>query len=362
MLRSRLFGRRGRVGYEHDAYTPDAVVQWWYLVGRPANGWLLSTYLLPRGLGDSVGHPSDSPVLGIVLRSPDGQIMRERSFFTPEQLSARSDRLQVELGKRCRLSFDGATRRFNFAASVGRLAYELELVPELAPWTPFSKAGKAPRAIQALLRKDLFTRDYLQYASFVPRGRLSGRILIDGEQLDASGTAYHEKGSISYPLCEMLPVWRWLHIEHDGWTVLAGSGAPPSWVPVGRIRGGIAFVAKEDRQLMSLFDPTGLLVRWQVLSWAKPPYPGSPPLAWDVEARLRRPGLQIGLRLESLEVLDSMSFEHSPPTPERPYWCQTVAEAAVELRHGRHREAFTTEAVLETMVTGMKSPQQTARE
>lgn len=351
-----LFNRSNALGYEQDAYTRDAVVQWWYTVGQLANGWRLSTFLLPRGLGTTDGHSRECPLLGITLRSPEGRMITERRFFDPSEFSARTDRLAVELGKDCRMVFDQERRRFLISASAGRLAYDLEIVPELEPWSPFPGKGKVPHLVQALLRKDLFTRDTFFYVPFVPRGRLAGRILIDGEPMDASGTAYHEKSSISYPIHELVPVWHWMHIEHEGWTILSGTGVPPTWISRRRIPGGLAYLAKGDRPLFSAFDPSGLLVRWTRLSHANPPKPGARPIAWDMEARFAKPGLQVRVSLSSVAVLESMFFEFAPPTPELPYWVQTVAEATVEVRQANRTESFSAGAVLETTVTGMQAP------
>jgi hypothetical protein len=244
--------------------------------------------------------------------------------------------------------------RYLVKAKGDRLGYELELTPELPPWSPTSASGHFPHVFMMALRRSLFTRDYFHYVPFVPRGRLKGWITLDGKPLDARGIGYHEQGRINFDLSTFAPAWHWLHIEHPPWTILSGTAGPFPYIPRSGDgpRGGFAFIQKGDRCLMAAFDVTGLLVNWNRIVKRDPPAQGEQSMAWEASVRFMRPGLRVRAELVSKGVLEYIPFEFHEKTPVRPYWGQTITDARVEILHGFKRTTFRAEGVLETMVTG----------
>ncbi len=356
-MQSRLLLNRAQpVPRNNSAYAPDAVVQWWYFDAQLANGWRLLTFFLPKALGTTDGHAPDQPQVEIVLRSPQGETILERRFFKPEQFSASTTTLDAAFGDDCSLAYDPDKGRYLLKARAGRLAYDLEILPELPPWSPLSKTGRSNRPIFMLARRDLFTKDYFHYAPFVPRGKLSGKIIVDGQAMDADGSAYHEQGRMNFPLNKMVPVWYWLHIEKAPWTIISGTAHPPEGLPGNRPWGGYGYIANKNTPLMSGLDMSGLFVLWTRIHHDFPQKPGDQGLAWDVTARFFRPGLLVRVSLSSLYVLDYLPFEHGEKTPQQPYWAQTVARTEVDIVHGLKKARFSCEGILETMVTGGGDP------
>jgi hypothetical protein len=205
-----------------------------------------------------------------------------------------------------------------------------------------------------LARRSITTRAAFHYAPFVPRGRMEGRVTLDGEPFQVRGTGYHEHGRLNFPLYELTEAWYWLHIEHSPWTILTGTAVhPPGYLkPKKETRGGFAFVQEGGERLLAIGDPSGFLVNWKRIDKQAPEADGDESMAWNAEVRLARPGLVVDARVRSTEVLECMPFYYQEETPVKPYWSQSIARAEVRVLQGARRVAFETECVLETMVSG----------
>lgn len=359
MLKNIFFNRPRSRPQADGAYASDAKLQWWYFDAMLDDGHRFLTFFLPRFKGSIEGNVPDQPMLDIVLRKPDGETIRERRFFKPSELQASGDRFEASFGDDCSLRFEEGNRAgdygcYHLSGSTARLGYELELLPELPPWAAASPSGRFPYPMMMIMRRSVRTSDYFHYVPLVPRGRLKGRITLDGKVLDARGRGYHEQGRLNFDLGGFVPVWYWLHIDHPPWTILSGTASPPGWLP--RLKdpapGGIAYVQKGGKCLMAAFDVTGVLVDWPRIKKRDPEAMGEGSMAWEARVRFMRPGLRVKAELVSKDVLEYMPFEYIEKTPLRPYWGQTVADAEVEVIHGIRRIRFRTEALLETMVTG----------
>jgi len=67
------------------AYAEDAHLQWWYFDATFQEGHRLLTYFLPAFRGTIGDQPPDQPYLNVVLKKPDGEIVRgDRSFPSSE--------------------------------------------------------------------------------------------------------------------------------------------------------------------------------------------------------------------------------------------------------------------------------------
>jgi len=344
------------------AYAPDANLQWWYFDAVLDSGHRFLTFFLPRFLGSLKGNEPDVPFLDIVLRMPTGETVREQRYFRRVELVAARGRLDATFGTDCCLRYEkgrgeGDFGRYLIKGRAGRLGYDLQLEPDMPPWTPTGRKGRFPHPLIMLLRHSAARRDYFHYVPLVPRGRLGGQITLDGRTINAKGTGYHEQGRLNFDLANFVPIWYWLHIEHPPWTILSGTASLPPWIPNLKdpAPGGIAYVRKGDTCLMAAFDVSGIFVDWTRVKKRDPDAQGERSMAWESSVRFMRPGLRVKAELVSTDVLEYVPFEYHDQTPARPYWGQTVAEADVEILNGLKRTRFRAEGVLETMVTG--SPQ-----
>jgi len=335
-------------------------MQWWYFDAVLDNGHRLVTFFLPKVYGAIDDHEFGLPILDIVLRKPGGETIRERRFFSPTELKTVPNNFGAYFGSDCSASFTKGSGRkdlgcYHLIATAGRITYDIKLEPELPPWAPVSSSGKAPRLMMMLTRGSIFTKDYMYYVPFVPRGRLTGQITVDGEPLNARGIAYHEQGIISFPLHEVVPAWYWLHIEKPPWTILSGTTVPSleSLTPKKGTHGGFACIYKGNQCLLAVNDYTGFLVNWMRLLKRNPEAQGELSMAWEADVRLLRLGLKAKIKLVSREILEFMPIRNRPEGSRiQPYWGQTVGDAEVEIIHGIKRDRVNAEGLLETMVTG----------
>jgi hypothetical protein len=348
-----------KISQNDEAYAQDAYLQWWYFDAIFEDGHRLLTFFLPRNTGSLEQHPADQPFLDIVLKPPSGEIIREGRSFSPKEFSPRKGSFGASFGGDCSMDFEKGTDsnrlgRYLLKARADRLAYDLQLVPDLPPWSPNGPSGLLSRPAIMLTRRSLFTKDYFHYAAFVPRGRLEGQIVVDGKPFNVRGSGYHEQGRNSFPLREFAKAWYWLHIESPPWTILSGTVVPlrafPGSMP--RAQGGFAFVQNGDRRLMGVGDPFGVAVKWSRVVHHSPWPDSEDSLAWETRVRCLWPGRMVTADVVSREVLEHVRF-HDPEKGRAPsHWSQTIAEAKVKILDGFRRVEFDAECVLETMVTG----------
>jgi hypothetical protein len=351
--------KRKRIPQTDAAYARDAHLQWWYFDAVFEDGHRLLTYFLPTCRGRIENQPLDQPFLNVVLRRADGTIIREPRSFPASEFTPQPGDFGANFGKDCSVIFERGTKESDLGcyilqAKAGRLAYNLRLLPDIPPWSPFGPRACIPRWGMMLARRSISTRDYFHYAPFVPRGRMEGEIILDDQPFHVRGTGYHEQGRLSFPLHEFTEAWYWLHIEHSPWTILSGTAVHPPGLlkPKKETRGGFVFVEKQGRPLLATADLSGFLVNWKSIGKHAPLPDGAVNMAWDAKVRFRRRGLVIDADVLSTEVLECMPFYYHEETPIKPYWSQSVAKAEVRILHGAERVEFGAECVLETMVSG----------
>jgi hypothetical protein len=351
--------KRKRIPQSDAAYARDAHLQWWYFDAAFDDGHRLLTYFLPGFKGGIENQAMDEPFLNVVLKRPDGVIVREPRSFPPSEFFPRTGDFGARFGEDCSATFEkgpeeGDLGRYILKAKAGRLSYELVLTPDAPAWSPFGPPAQIPRWGMMLARRSLSTQDYFHYAPFVPRGRMEGKMVLDGEAFDVRGTGYHEQGRLSFPLYEFTQAWYWLHIEHPPWTILTGTAVHPPGLlkPKKETRGGFAYVQKEGKRLLAAADISGFLVNWQRIDKHAPRPGAEMSMAWNADVKLSRPGLLVQARVLSSEVLECMPFYYHKETTVTPYWSQSVARAEVSILQGARRVEFEAECVLETMVSG----------
>lgn len=341
------------------AYDPAAAFQWWYFDSQLASGYRLLTFFTLNAPGiETFG-------LNLVLRGPDGTVVKDPLYLPRHTFVPDAGTFGGSFGERGEARFDplgnGGLGTYRLSARGDRIRYDLEVLPDVPPFSPLGVRGELPAPLIAASKLlagggDFRANDRFRYTCFVPRGRLRGTIELDGKPLDASGRAYHEHGMYTFPMGQVSSAWFWLHVSNPEWTLVSGSLVAPG-LEYGRSPfaketfGGYAYVLRGRERLMSTIDFSGALVNWREVRMRDPKARGRESMAWGLDAVFRRPGLAVELDVESYDELEYFAVD---PTPEEePYWGQTVARANVVVTEygpfSLAKTRFTADAVLETM-------------
>ena len=343
------------------AYDPDAEFQWWYFDSLLDNGYRLLTFYTMNAPGiDTYG-------LNIVLRTPEGELIKDPQFYPKENFKPVKGQFGGEFAPGSSAYFEKnqgefGHGRYEISAQGTRVQYKLQLDPIVSSFSPLGKAGSLPSSVitgaKAVGGTFSTEQERFRYTCFVPRGKLSGTIVIDGKEMDVSGSGYHEAGMYTFPMSHVSSAWYWLHITHPQWTIITSTMVVPG-LPYSpktpllkkNTHGGYAYVLNEGEPELTAFDPSGFMVNWKRVHKRAPHMRGEQSMAWGVEAVLRRPGLKVSLDVTSYDVLEYFPVDATPS--HEPYWSQTVAMAQVKVEKGSGRDKeiieFEADAVLETM-------------
>ena len=98
--------KRKRIPQSDAAYAPDAHLQWWYFDAAFDDGHRLLTYFLPGFKGRIENQGMDEPFLNVVLRRPDGVIIREPRSFPPSEFFPRTGEFGARFGEDCSATFE----------------------------------------------------------------------------------------------------------------------------------------------------------------------------------------------------------------------------------------------------------------
>lgn len=365
MLEKLKFNRDNVRPQSDEAFDPSAEFQWWYFDSQLDNGYRLLTFYTMNAPGiDTCG-------LNIVLRAPDGTLVKDPQFYPRDEFVPHEGTFGGVFAPGSEAHFDphsnGGLGTYHIAANGKRIQYRLQVQPDVPPWSPLGPEGEAHPALIAGTklvsgRGGFLKKDRFRYCCFVPRGRLSGTIVVDGVEMDAQGTVYHEHGMYTFPMGDLSQAWYWLHISNPEWSIISGSLVAPglpyhSGLLKKNTHGGYIYALHTDpatgarERLMSTIDYSGLLVNWKRVHKRVPDARGELSMAWALEATCRRPGLEIHIDMVARDVLEY--FPVGATARDEPFWGQTVGSAQVEViqRKGprRERTLFTADAVLETM-------------
>lgn len=101
---------------------------------------------------------------------------------------------------------EGAGGNYDLSFRQGNLGFELSYQHTLLPWGPFPgrKGYMMKPALWALA-----PGKYMHYVSFVPRGRVTGRLILPDGEVQVSGKGYHEQGRTDAPIQRAFTYWYW---------------------------------------------------------------------------------------------------------------------------------------------------------
>jgi hypothetical protein len=329
--------------YQYDG--GDEFTQWWYFDAEFASGHRVMTIMLPRMLGDVDDH-ENGPVPGItlVVMDPDRNNHHSHQYYQG-RFAGDPERMRATFGDNLVQWADG---RYRLRVRQGEVGFDLEYKPLLPPWPPLPGRG-------GFLSRPLIwpfaPGKYFHYASFVPRGRVTGKLFLPDGEVEVTGDGYHEQGRTNAPLASIFSYWYWTRFFIDDWTFIFAAALAPGAIHAGGMRAMLLY--HKDECVADLIDGTRLFLNHKV-----PEYQSYQPAGRDdvprrclVNARTRDLRMRVEMDLgHQLEAFCWQPFNGK--TVRRPAWLQHVMEVGVDLRWKGRPVRLDGEGVFETMLTG----------
>ncbi len=180
------------------------VFEWWYMDATLEGGGNLVTTFFTKHLMASKGPLA--PMITLNYNSPDGTRISNANTFAPSDFSASVETTDVQIGKN---TFRGDLKHYEIHYEHENVSIDVmwdNIVPSWRPETGHEYFGDLEH----------------YYAWFVgtPKGRLAGRITIDGRETIISGTAYHDHNWGNMQLEEMWHHWYWGRGDIGEYTVI----------------------------------------------------------------------------------------------------------------------------------------------
>ena len=138
--------KRKRIPQSEAAYAEDAHLQWWYFDAIFEEGHRLLTYFLPAFRGTIGDQPLDQSYLNVVLKKPDGEIVREPRSFSSSEFRPIPGDFGASFGQDCSVTFEKGSNESGLGCYVMK-AKAGRLVPVLAAMIESGASGAATRSM-----------------------------------------------------------------------------------------------------------------------------------------------------------------------------------------------------------------------
>jgi hypothetical protein len=305
------------------------------------------TAFFPRMLGNVDDHAA-GPVPGItmVIMEP-GYVNHHSHEYYEGRFEGDPGRMRGAFGDNL-VEWSWADGRYRLRVHQGETGYELEYEPLLPPWPPLPgrRGFLAPP-----LMWHLAPGRYFHYASFVPRGRVTGKLFLTGGEVEVTGTGYHEQGRTTAPLAGIFRYWYWIRLFLDDWTIIFPLTQAPGRLNARGMRALLVY--HRDECLADLIDGTRLLLDHRVLEYQ----PYEPAGRDDVPRRClftaRKPGLRLRAEMDLKHLLEGFCWQPFTARVDRqPAWMQHVMDVGVDVRWKGRPVRLEGEGIFETMLTG----------
>ncbi|MFT3905600.1 MAG: hypothetical protein QM718_04775 [Steroidobacteraceae bacterium] len=190
-----------RIGVEPGAW------EWWYFDSQLDDGATLVVgfYTKPP---DRPQAPL-TPVLTLNLTLPDGRIFDRKRIVAAEAFSALKDGCAVRMAENV---FRGDLRRYRIEATIDDVSIQLDLESEIPSWRPrtghrfFEKNGQ---------------RRFFAWFPSVPQGRVKVAYRIGAQQVETTGTGYHDHNWGDAAMAALIHDWYWARAQVGPFTVIA---------------------------------------------------------------------------------------------------------------------------------------------
>ena len=195
---------------------------------------------------------------------------------------------------------------------------------------------------------------YFHYASFVPRGRVTGKLYLPGApggEVEVSGEGYHEQGRTNAPFAGIFNYWYWTRFFIGDWTFIF----PVAQSPARTLHAGMRalLVYHKDECVADLFDLTGLFLHHKVLEDQSYEPAGRDDVPRRCLFTARRPGLRLRVEMNLYHQFEAICWQIlADKTIPQPAWLQHVMKVCVDMRWKGKPIHLEGEGIFETMLTG----------
>lgn len=333
------------LGRETGWYASDAALQWWYFDAEFSSGHRMMTVTMPRMVGD-VNEDDNGPVPGVtlVIMDPEGRNHHTHAFY-PGDFEGGGDRMFARFGGST-IQGDGDRYRVSFRQD--GLGFDLGYEPELPPWPPFP--GRGGFMMKPLVWA-MAPGKYMNYASMVPRGKVTGRLILPDGEVAVAGEGYHEQGRTDAPIQRLFNSWYWTRFFVGEWTFIFPAARAPRRMLNKTMHALLIYRGREP--VFDFFDVTGMVLRHEVLERQTSEAGGRSDVPRRAVFSARWPGLRLRVEMDIFHELEAFRFKpFAGSTPEQPAWLQHVMNVAIEMSLDGQRHSMEGQGVFESMYTG----------
>lgn len=342
--------RRWPLSHQAGRYQDDGssdYLQWWYFDAEFENGYHVMAIMLPHTFGriESDGNGPD-PAITLTITDPDYRNHHSREYY-PGELSGASDRMVVTFGRNRMEYREGRYRLFIRQEGIG---CELEFLPRLPPWAPIpGRGGYMTSPLLWLSRMAWSKGRYFHYASLIPRGRVKGKLILPGGEMEVKGRGYHEQGRTNTALPSMFTYWYWTRFYLGDWTFIFPVAESPRRTLHAKMRALLIYYKEEP--VADIFDVSGIFLKHRIHDYRDHPGSGRR-IPREATFWARRPGLRLRADMDLFH--ERVSFRYQPFTgtpPLQPLWCQHLMRVRVDMRWKGRPINLEGTGVFETMLT-----------
>ena len=177
--------------------------EWWYFDGHLTDGTKIVVVFFTKPMTEQDSELS--PFVTIHIDYPDGRKIEKSVIVSPDEFSASKEKCDVKIGANY---FRGDLQTYEIFTEIENVRVDLRLesqVPSYRPATGYLLFGE---------------KNYFAWLAAVPRGKISGTLVVDGESRAIDGSGYHDHnwGDIGPHIA--MSNWYWARAEIGEYTVI----------------------------------------------------------------------------------------------------------------------------------------------
>lgn len=184
--------------------------EWWYFDATMDDGTTVAMSFHVRS-PLALDHVGDCPIVQMNIDLPDGRSVSKYVDCTAEQSHFSTEKCDVKIGPHT-ISGDLKTYKIHIDPIDG-YGLDLELCSESSPFRPDTGYWVFNDAED----------EYFTWLCVIPRGKMEGTILFNGEERKVSGRGYHDHQWIKHPRSNTIwNHWFWGRQHFEDYTLVLG--------------------------------------------------------------------------------------------------------------------------------------------